>query len=1387
MIKKPIVIVIILFGVSIFGSMWFIKTPTFVQFTKRLAFQYLPKGLRLEGDYTGLSFSFWPLSVSLDHPKIKIGEKNLLNLPAGSSIEVEKLRFSFSLFQILTGRMRVQELALESGKIYLVLNPLQDSKPGAKAKTIVPNKKDKEIHWDELLQIRVESVALIDVYLQTEFSGTSESANAYVNLLRLSQWTGRGGLGYFASIDLRKINGNVLKRWSLPDSIEQVSGEFYLNSLGGQLKHFVLKRTSNTDIVLSGEIAGNVLGNGKVNFDAGVKLRTDYFELLSLFPKVKELKSFGASSVSFDGNVNGELTNFWETSKIAGNLSVKKFAYKQLKIDDIGVQGSWSLAKDGGEVAIRNAIFTAREQSRQGGFQPGSGGRIEIGKFNWRLASSAPVTIPINLERAHIHWLGALALKDVYPLDLRVSGDFDVSFSPPINSKKNKRPWSLNIALKSVVEGFQLDNQRYGKSKPLTKIFSVPKIDLDGDVLVNSKGIFPSNLTLRLPHTKFDIDGKIDFKNGFDLEASGKADLADLGKVAENDIGGEGTLEVRVHGPSSRAIVDIDADLKNANYLRLFLGDFNGRITWDDDPQNLIFDHVVLKKGDSTCVGDGRIEVKDVGQINFNVKVEDGNIADLTSIFRNLTERLSWFPNKLKGQVSGDISIRGGLGLDKLEILSHLNGRSWDYSDERFRFVQLTGGYNKGRYFISDGKLTKRSGKIFGNISFDPKEGYDWNLKTYDLSAVDFDRIADLDIPVRGRLDIQSHGSGREGNIKSSTYMKITNFSVKGLPLEESQMTVATEKGKALVKANLLGQQGLFELNYDFNPTIESSFSGEFREFTFTPILLLLNPQLSQDRYLAGSVTGLVHLKFHTGQLEKATGSIELDQYHFAHESGDFKIAEPSTVKINQGSFKLKQIVLVGRSGAVTLDLENQAGKVRGQIGGDLDLSLLKFFSSEISDTAGTAALDLTIGGNPKEPTLAGKIAFKGNTLKISSVDSPFENINGELHFQQNKMTIRNLNSDLGGGRINAAGEMDLYWDKAPEIYIKSVLSGAKIKIFPFQYAKMRGVLSVNGKEPPYVVGGNIVVESALSREKVLNKKGGIVGSQVLQYSPPSTSGNKGFGQKFKLDLNVDSPGGVYFQSDLFKDVQAKAKLKLVNTLDAPRFLGRVDAIQGKFIFKDRVFTIQSGYLVFDSETMLNPRFDLNANTEIKGTKIQMYTSGRIDRMDKIKVEFTSNPTMQESEILSLLTVGFTSTEVKRFSANDISAVQQGEAASLVLNSLDFNREFEEKTGFLLQVDQSYNPQQGVSAFRTQSQADASAAPQITIRRRLTERLSLSAGSTVGLGTNRAYQFNFDYSVSRDLSLSGVFTNYGTYGTADAQGIYTNSVGLDLKFQRRFK
>ncbi len=1269
----------------------------------------------------------------------------------------------------------MNELTIVNGKIQLALDKVKNKKSPSNVGKL-------DFHWDELFHFHAESIVLENVDFNLKLGNTSDShLGGHLAILRVAQWTGRGGLGYSAYVNLKNLQGGYLKSLTLPEKIDSVQGEAYLNALGLNLESLLISFNGLEGSVF-GQIKGNILEPKNLVADATVGLKGDLEKALKTFLP-KPPKDLPNGLFTFSGKLQGNLAKLLETLKLEGDVSIKNFNYQKWVFEEFQANCKWMASATGGEISLLKGTIKSQDRPRVGGFQPGGGGKIEIGPVKWVVGSMQPMKIPLHFEHAHLHWLAAPILEKIYSLDFRLNGDLEVNYAPPVQ----KKSWEFRVNLNSWLEKFQLDNQHFHQNRPMREIFKIPRIGLNGSLLINSAGVQPLDLNVGLPHSKMRLSGKIDSNSIYDLHAAGNIDLSDLGQVAENEIRGTGNLNVAVHGPASNVLVDVDTDLKDSYYLGLFLGGVKGRITWDDDPSHIIFTQVKVNHESSIFDMEGILDVGKADSVDLKVKFGNANIQDLIQVFGNLTKNFWWFPQKLNGFVQGQIDITGGISFSKLKILANLNGKTWEYLGERFKTVKLIGGYDQGKYFISDAQVLKRIGSLIGKVSYDSSTGLDWDLYTRDFLLSDLDLIAQLDVPIRGKLNIQSNGSGLEGAIKSSSQFELYDFSVRGVAAAPSHLNIKTLKGITTALGTLVGGQGSLDIVYDSNPNSMSSFRGELKQLDFSPILLLLNARSVQDRALEGKVSGELELNFKAGEFEKVNGNVTVSEYVLARQDTRFSLDQPFESKITRGDFDIRNVLIKGNTGTLVLNLRSKSNRLEGGMSGELDTSLIEFFVPSILQATGTSKVDFSIGGTWKDPTFLGKIELDGDAIRVASLDSPFENVTGTMLLRQNMVSFQKVQGDLGGGRITSDGQIVINADRYPTVSIKSTISNAKVRVYPFQYAKISGNIEVHGDDRPYWVDGTIFVDSALSKEKVMSQKGNTGSLKTMQYAPPPSKQGEGSYPKFKLNIDVQAQKGILIQNDLFQDVQAKGNLKLVNTLEAPRVLGIVEVTQGKLVFKNNVFQIQSARANFDNPTLINPSFDLNANTEVHGIKIRMYATGR---PDKIKIEFTSNPAMQESEILSLLTVGLTSTDAKKLNANDLSVVQQGEAASLVLHSLDFNREIEDKTGFRVQLDESVNVQQGTSAFRPLSQAESAAAPQITIRKKLGDRLSLSAGSTVGAGTNRSNQVNMDFSVNHDVSVTGVFNNYGTSGNTDVQSSTQQtqkSFGLDLKFQKRFK
>lgn len=1401
MVKRPFLLFMTVMALLVSGVLFFIQTPQFAWFLKQVAASFLPRDLGVAGDFKDLSVRLFPPGFTIREPRLTLGSRNVLGLPGGSTVSAERIEFRFRAFQVFSGDVRVHEVIFVNGEVLLIVDgqTLQHPSRSAGLATLAST---GAIRWDELLHIRADSVGLENVKVKLQRKDTKQTFEGNASQLRLAQWEGHGGLGYSVFFNLNQIHGSYLTHLGLPGMWEHVEGEAFVNVLGLQLESLFISNPSTPgglDLSVFGKVRGNVLEPKSLEADLKFKAKGE-------IPKVAE--SLGVPSVPkglllAEGRIQGDLVKPLETLDATVEITGREIAYQGWQVDQLKTKAHWK-SQNGGEVTLEDTVLSSPERPRVGGHQPGNGGEIRLGSVSYRIGSPQDVRLPLQLKRAHLHWLAGLgALKDIYALDLRLTGSVDATFRPKVllsgrgevqsDTQRSRAPsplkddlkdesWQLEAVVDLIAEGFQLDNQRYLKKKPLSKVFQVPKVGLKGPLIVNKREFRPMNLVVSLPETRLSTTGKLDFKTGWDLYGTGPMNLADLNEIAENKSIGKGFVAVHVHGPASRTLVDLDADFKGASYLDLDLGDFKGRITWDDDPSYLIFHQILAKKNSTRYEVNGMVDVGLNDRVNLTAQVSQGDIQDFIVIFKKLVDQIGWFPKDLVGPVKGTIEVAGGLALDKLKVMATFNGQNWVRWNEKFKTVAVTGGYDSGSYVVKDFNLTKRTGKIKGKIAYSREGILDWKVKSVDLSLGEFDQISQLELPIRGKLELSSFGRGKWGSAESLTEVQVKQLSVRGVPLPPSDLTWSSSGGSSRISGSLLKGQGILDIRYHDDPKRLSSVHAELNQFDFAPILLLFNPRMIQDRELKARATGSVVYHFNSGSEDKGSGTVTLSEYELANSDTHIGLQSVTTVPIHNGGFRAPRILWSGRGQELALSLQRDQDQLKGQLSGKVDLALLEFFVPSIVHATGLAQVELGLSGTIGAPKLSGSIKTSLASVKVLSLDSPFENITSQIKVDQGVISLENLSSSLGGGRLFASGKVELFQDRYPEINLKALLSNTRIKVFPFQYAQVSGNIGVKGSSLPYLIDGALQIDNALSREKVMGRSQGGAGVRALPYAPPPTKIEISPASKFKLNISLKADKGIFVQNDLFRDMEVKGDLNLVNTFEVPRLLGKAEVIEGKLIFKDHVFQIKNATVNFDSTTEINPSFNLSANTEVGDVKIQMLTSGRIDNLGKI--DFTSNPAMPEAEIISLLTVGFTSTDAKKLSSNDQNMMQQGEGTSLLLHSMDFNRDFEDKTGFQVQLDNSINPRQGVSALRPQSQADSAISPQITIRKKLGDRVHFSAGSTVGVGSARTNQVNLDYRVDDQTSVSGVYY-YSNSGTADTQ--QPPSLGVDLKFQKRFK
>jgi translocation and assembly module TamB len=206
-----------------------------------------------------------------------------------------------------------------------------------------------------------------------------------------------------------------------------------------------------------------------------------------------------------------------------------------------------------------------------------------------------------------------------------------------------------------------------------------------------------------------------------------------------------------------------------------------------------------------------------------------------------------------------------------------------------------------------------------------------------------------------------------------------------------------------------------------------------------------------------------------------------------------------------------------------------------------------------------------------------------------------------------------------------------------------------------------------------------------------------------------------------------------------------------------PQLLGRIEAQQGSVYFRQNEFKILHASVDFVDPSRLNPVLDIQAEIQIREYLVRLAVAGTADRA---VVTLLSDPSLPDSDILTLLALGKTGNELKGKEAG----VGMSEAASFATGQ--FQDIFESQARSLT----------GLDRFQVDpyvSKGDTSV-PRVTLGKEIVQdKLYLTYSSNVGATTPEQI-FRIEYILNRHFSLVGERNELG-------------NTGADIKYRFEFK
>ncbi|HEV7401878.1 MAG TPA: translocation/assembly module TamB domain-containing protein [Chthoniobacteraceae bacterium] len=432
---------------------------------------------------------------------------------------------------------------------------------------------------------------------------------------------------------------------------------------------------------------------------------------------------------------------------------------------------------------------------------------------------------------------------------------------------------------------------------------------------------------------------------------------------------------------------------------------------------------------------------------------------------------------------------------------------------------------------------------------------------------------------------------------------------------------------------------------------------------------------VSMNLLVAGTVLKpIAHLKINAKNLKTpAAAKFEGAEVDFVAHYSEKELTLDAAARQRE----IQPLVIKGR---VPLDLEAavQNKKLDDNLPIDLTVKLppssLAFLPKVVPvvrSISGTAAIDAHVTGTVGNPNLSGTTDVKLEYARLNNGNVPnIGKLALNLGFTEKQVTINHFNGDLGGGTLNIAGKVLLPKLNEPafDLHIKS--DKILVKRDDAVTVRIDTDLAIEGPLAGGKVAGVVyVTQSRFFKEidilpialpgrpkaKARPAPKSVAGPATISLPPPM--------DKWTFDIAIKTrPNDPFQVRGNMANGGAAVDLKFGGTGAEPYLEGvvRIENLVASLPFSK--LRIDRGFVTFSKDEMLQPKLDINAESEIREYRIHIYIFGPANDP---KVSMTSEPPLPQEDILSLLATG---TTISELTGN--SEVLAGRAASLLFQQL---------------------------------------------------------------------------------------------------------------------
>lgn len=595
------------------------------------------------------------------------------------------------------------------------------------------------------------------------------------------------------------------------------------------------------------------------------------------------------------------------------------------------------------------------------------------------------------------------------------------------------------------------------------------------------------------------------------------------------------------------------------------------------------------------------------------------------------------------------------------------------------------------------------------------------------------------------KLDADGEGTFSEPEIRLSAKLSAGSYKMRPVGGGDLSLTLSGDELRAKAalvdgKVSVVGG-ALLSANYPWDMDVRLQFDRY--EYLFKQFLTNAPSDLTVGAEGALHVWGDRQGYSLTADLKRLNlflfeqGYSNIDDVKFSVSNS---VLEINKLSMQSGTASMHARGTVGLDGAMNL-----------QFSGGSSLSPLRLFSDKVDVAKGEAEFDLAITGTIEVPEIEGSLKVLDATIAFPGMVQKLSSINGTLVFGDGRATLESVRASIGGGTIDALGTLDYDGLQVKTINIETNIKDVSAYLTKGFVASISGNVMLAGTAERQELVGELRLNKAFYDKRIDWKSWLLSGAKALQPSEKAS-----WMERVNLNVGLFGERGIKVDNNL-----ARADLSLDifarGTLAEPILYGKIESVEGKVYFRNSEFDIIKATADYSDIDISGPYVDIQAKTTVKNYRIWLSLEGRADQMD---LTLTSDPPLDDVDILALLTLGDYGENLSGLE----SGISAAEATSFLTGKIQdvVEERFTIITGFdRFQIDPYV------------SRTTSTVTPRVTLSKRLAgESVFVTYSSTLDAVAEQ--EFKLEYLLNENVSLL-------------AGQDYTGSMGSDVKIRFSFK